>query len=722
MNSESGIRIRMRYKNIIFDIGGVLLSYRWMGLIMETIPDEEEAKAFSKRLFHDPLWLEFDIGLRPFDDIIEDYVKKYPADEEHIRYMLGHLERMPLPRPRVWDKMRELKEAGYKLYLLSNYSHRMFHTHTDGLPFFDYIDGGIISYEVHQLKPHREIYESLFSRYDLDPAECIFFDDRQDNVDGGRKCGMDGRVIYSEEVLLGYIDRLLAPDGISNRFHDPAVSRKDRINWLLSEMSLEEKIILYSHPEKGVGRLGVEGFVLGGEAAHGVEARNEQNGIYDPDVTTSFPNPIGMSSSWDPELIHEAGSVVGTEARAGWKRHRKTGLSRWAPTVDPERDPRWGRNEEGYGEDPLLTSVNAVSYIRGMQGDDPEYIKCGATLKHFYANNREVDRFFTNSSIGLRDKYEYYMPPFFAALDEGRALGVMTSYNKINGVPGMTNPEVKDLLKDKHGLIHAVCDGFAMVRLKDFHHEYGTLAECMTDSIKAGVDSMSDKPEDVEKAVRDALKLGVLSESGLDGALFNILMAGMKLGIYDPEGVCPYDSISGTDLDIKEAREICRRLSEESLVLLENKGDILPLDIKKGDNIALAGPLADEWLKDWYAGNPPFCHTVKEGLDLLLGKDIPVSMGLDTYKIVDGDKAWHIDDDSFLSMSSVDEGSLFYIEDWGESYHTIRSVAAGKYVQALFYDVEDDEKEVLKADKDDVFDWFVTCRFSISDLGNGNIE
>ncbi len=716
----------MKYKNIIFDVGGVLLSYRWLGIVMESEPDREKAKAFARRLFDDPLWLEFDVELRPFDDVVEDYVRKYPEDEKHIRYALGHLERMPIPRPKVWEKVHALKQAGYRLYLLSNYSSRMFHAHTDGLPFLDDMDGHIISYEVHHLKPYKEIYEALFERYSLDPAECFFFDDRQENVDGGRKCGMEGRTIYSEEVLLGYLDRLLAAGetghtehenialGISNRFHDPSFSHSERIDWLLSEMTLEEKIIMYSHPERGAGRLGAEGFVLGGEAAHGVEARNDQNGIQGSDVTTSFPNPIGMSASWDKELIREAGRITGMEARACFKRHRKTGLSRWAPTIDMERDPRWGRNEEGYGEDPYLTGENASAYIKGMQGDDPKYTRCGATLKHYYANNVEEDRFFTNSSVGMRDKYEYYLPAFRKAIEEAKALGVMTAYNRINGVPGMTDPEVKTLLKDKYGLTHAVSDGFAMVRLKDFHHEFGTLAECVAASVKAGVDSMSDKPEDVEKALRDALELSLLSESELDGALKNILMVGMKLGIYDPEGMCPYDSISANDTDTENARKICRKLSEESLVLLENRDGLLPMNKNDADRIALVGSLADEWYKDWYAGVPPFRHTVREGLSSLLDRELHAYKGLDKYIICQGDKAWHIDDDGSVVLSDSKEADLFYIEDWGEGYHTIRSVSTGKYVQSYFYEAkEDNDKGLLKADKEDIFDWFVTCRVHI---------
>lgn len=129
-------------------------------------------------------------------------------------------------------------------------------------------------------------------------------------------------------------------------------------------------------------------------------------------MTTSFPQPIGMSASWDPELIKQAGEVTGTEARVIWHRHPDYGLSRWAPTVDLERDPRWGRNEEGYGENPVLAGKMAGAYIEGMQGDDPKYLRCASTLKHFYGNNTEVGRGWKNSSIDPRNKYELYLEPF----------------------------------------------------------------------------------------------------------------------------------------------------------------------------------------------------------------------------------------------------------------------------------------------------------------------
>lgn len=164
-------------------------------------------------------------------------------------------------------------------------------------------------------------------------------------------------------------------------------------------------------------------------------------------MTTSFPQPIGMSASWDPELIKQACEVTGTEARVIWHRHPDYGLSCWAPTVDLERDPRWGRNEEGYGEDPVLTGKMAGAYIEGMQGDDPKYLCCASTLKHFYGNNTEVGRGWKNSSIDPRNKYELYLEPFRRCIEESGAEGIMTAYNRINGTVG---PPEHDLVR-KHG-------------------------------------------------------------------------------------------------------------------------------------------------------------------------------------------------------------------------------------------------------------------------------
>lgn len=202
---------------------------------------------------------------------------------------------------------------------------------------------------------------------------------------------------------------------------------EERLDYLIHELTLEEKIQCLTIKAPQVGRLRLKSFSIGGEAAHGVEARNDQafnKGI--PVETTVFTQPIGMSSTWDRALIEKAGIVTGTEARAAYKIRDSIGLSRWGPTVDMERDPRWGRTEEGYGEDPYLTGKMSSAYVLGMQGRDNFYLRCAATLKHFYANNEETDREKSSSSLDVRNKQEYYLEPFRRAITEGRAEAVMT--------------------------------------------------------------------------------------------------------------------------------------------------------------------------------------------------------------------------------------------------------------------------------------------------------
>ncbi|MDE5932454.1 MAG: beta-glucosidase, partial [Lachnospiraceae bacterium] len=195
-------------------------------------------------------------------------------------------------------------------------------------------------------------------------------------------------------------------------FWDVSLPIEARLDWLLSEMTMDEKLRMLATRVPALERLGIPALSVGGEAAHGVEARNDQNELGGPETTTSFPQPIGMSATWDTELIKKAGEVTGTEARVIYHRHPDRGLSRWAPTIDLERDPRWGRTEEGYGEDPLLVGEMSSAYIQGMQGDDPHYLRVASTLKHFYGNNTEVGRGWKNSSIDPRNKYELYLEPF----------------------------------------------------------------------------------------------------------------------------------------------------------------------------------------------------------------------------------------------------------------------------------------------------------------------
>ena len=423
-------------------------------------------------------------------------------------------------------------------------------------------------------------------------------------------------------------------------FWDVSLPIEERLDWLLSEMTMDEKLGMLATRVPELERLGIPAMSVGGEAAHGVEARNDQNELGGPETTTSFPQPIGMSATWDTELIKKAGEVTGTEARVIYHRHPDRGLSRWAPTIDLERDPRWGRTEEGYGEDPLLVGEMSSAYIQGMQGEDPHYLRVASTLKHFYGNNTEVGRGWKNSSIDPRNKYELYLEPFRRAIEIGGAEAIMTAYNKINGIPGMLNPEVGRILKDQYGLKHAVCDGGAMELVADFHHYCGLHAETLAMALKAGVDGMSDNPQVVEQAAREAYELGLITEADVDTALRNMFRTKLRLGIYDREPRNPYDAVTEADINSEENQEICRQVSRESIVLLKNEGEILPLGKETAaESLALVGPAGDSWYRDWYCGEPLRKTTLKQGIERLQGAEISFADGYDRIIFRCGDRS-----------------------------------------------------------------------------------
>lgn len=493
--------------------------------------------------------------------------------------------------------------------------------------------------------------------------------------------------------------------GKYGRFGDTTLPMEERLDALLTELTIEEKIKCVACHGVAIERLGLPRVGLGGEAAHGVEARNDQNGIGVADVTTSFPQPIGMSASWDREMIHEAGVITGVEARVSSHRHPYNGLSRWAPTIDLERDPRWGRNEEGYGEDPLLIGEMSSAYIRGMQGDHPHYLRIGATLKHFYANNTEVGRAYKNASLNPRNRFELYLEPFRRAIEDGRVESVMAAYNKINGYPGILNPEIKDLLKEKYGLKgHVVSDGGGMELVVNGHGFYGTHAESVANAIKNGVDGMSDNPVAVEKAVTEAYELGLLTEKDLDGALRNTFRTKLRLGVFDNEPQNPYDKVTEEDIDSPYNREICKQLSRESVVLLKNEKDFLPLNPADLADIALIGPHSDVWYPDWYGGIPPYRKTLKDGIAEILGKEIDFADGLDKVVFRCDGKGLVIQEDGTVELG--DEPDVFIRQDWGEGSITYRSMRTGKYLTTRDAGAKGDENFVA-ADSTWPYSWFV---------------
>lgn len=202
-----------KYKNVVFDIGDVLLSYRWFDMLTKDYKEpisKEEAMEIGRWIFEDPLWKQMDEGIRPLSDIVDDYCKENPDKADILRWFLTNPALMSVPREAIWEKVHELKKRGFRIYLLSNYNPELLYQHSKGAWFYADIDGKIVSGDYHVLKPDKAIYDTLFRVYGLDPSECIFFDDRVDNIMGGKKEGMDGVQVPDEESLSAEIDKLLA--------------------------------------------------------------------------------------------------------------------------------------------------------------------------------------------------------------------------------------------------------------------------------------------------------------------------------------------------------------------------------------------------------------------------------------------------------------------------------------------------------------------------------
>lgn len=199
----------MAVKNLIFDVGNVLLEYRWYQLLIDCGMDKEEAKKARELIFENKLWSEFDLGNLATQEIVDLYCKALPQYEEVLRRFFGHLEGMHIPRPDVWERVHALKEKGYRIYLLSNYSKDFFEVHTKGASFMNDIDGKVVSYEIHEMKPDRIIYEHLLSKYDLKPEESVFFDDRPENTETAEEMGIKSYTITSKEYLISVLDEYL---------------------------------------------------------------------------------------------------------------------------------------------------------------------------------------------------------------------------------------------------------------------------------------------------------------------------------------------------------------------------------------------------------------------------------------------------------------------------------------------------------------------------------
>ena len=418
-------------------------------------------------------------------------------------------------------------------------------------------------------------------------------------------------------------------------FDDPSLTPEQRIDNLLSLMTTDEKIDCLG-TLTGVPRLGVPN-IGSSEGIHGVVQREARFGRK-PVTTTQFPQPPGMGASWDPALVREAAGVEGYEARfiTQTPEYNRQILMLWGPQSDLARDPRWGRTEEVYGEDPFFNGTMATAFVHGLQGDDQKYWQSAALLKHFLANENEDNRNSSSSDFDERLFWEYYSVPFRMAFLDGGAKAVMASYNAWKGTTMAINPILRSILMDKWGVDVVSSDGGAVTLLVNPRHLFPNQEAAVVACIKAGINQFLDRYRDEVKA---ALKDGSLKESDIDSALRPKFRIELKLGLLDPPDMVPYTKIKDSPLpwDTDRDRSVSQKIALESVVLLKNQDGLLPLDKKKIKSIAVIGPLADVVHWDWYGGTPPYTVTPLQGIQKEVGPDIKVNYA--AYDAPDGEDA-----------------------------------------------------------------------------------
>jgi beta-glucosidase len=399
-------------------------------------------------------------------------------------------------------------------------------------------------------------------------------------------------------------------------FRDPSVPKEERITDLIGRMTLDEKVDWLGF-QVSIPRLGVEG-TRNSEGYHGVAQGGPSNwGRRNPTPTTQFPQAYGLASMWNPELLQRVAANQATEVRylVQSEKYKRSGLIVMSPNADIARDPRWGRTEEVYGEDPFLVGTLATAFARGLHGDDPRYLKAASLLKHFLANSNENGRFHTSSDFDERLWREYYGRPFEMAIRDGGANAMMAAYNAINGTPAHVHPMLRDIVMGEWGLDGVICtDGGGMGHLVNEHKAFPDLASAAAACIKAGINLFLDRHKE---PTLDAVKRGILTEAEIDTALRGRVRLFMNLGLFDPPEMVPYSQIGrepGPEpWDLPATRALVREATRQSIVLLKNDG-LLPIDPAALKSVAVVGPMANTVLLDWYSGTPPYRVSPREGI------------------------------------------------------------------------------------------------------------
>nr|WP_099897188.1 glycoside hydrolase family 3 protein [Streptomyces sp. TLI_171] len=486
-------------------------------------------------------------------------------------------------------------------------------------------------------------------------------------------------------------------------FRDPALPLDKRVDDLLSRLSPDERLSMLHQYSPAAPHLGLGAFRTGAEALHGVSWLG---------VATAFPQAVGLGASWDEALVREVAEATSVELRA-FHHHRPAAiapdrgpnsLQAWAPVLNLLRDPRWGRNEEGYSEDPVHTARIGEAFCRGLAGDHPTYLRAAPVLKHFLAYNNEDDRCTTSSGLRPRVLHEYDLAAFRPAIASGAATGVMAAYNLVNGRPCHVSPllesELRRWAEPTGRQLFVVSDAEAPSNLVDPEHYFDDHAESHAAALKAGIDSFTDHGEDSETVIgrlRTALERGLIDQEDVDLAVRRQLELRFRLGEFDPE-LDPYATIGADVVDSAPHRALARRAAAESTVLLKNDG-LLPL--AGAPRIAVIGPHADALYEDWYSGTLPYAVTVADGLRARLapaGGELTVCEGIDRILL--------------RSAGSGEPlaGTAFDLGDWGLGVFTLRAADTGRFLSVK-------EDGSLLADQPVVKSWDVHETFRLVPAG-----
>ena len=410
-------------------------------------------------------------------------------------------------------------------------------------------------------------------------------------------------------------------------FRNPNLPVEKRVTDLMNRLQPDEKIGLLCAMQPAIERLGIPAYDWWSECLHGV-ARAGQ--------ATVFPKPIATGSAWDPDLTRRIATAISDEARAKYHAALRTngytaryeGLTFFSPTLNLARDPRWGRTDECYSEDPLLTGRLGEAFIEGLQGDDPHYLKLVATSKHFVANNEENRRLDGSAEVDMRSLREYYFPAFRRSIEQGKATSVMGAYNALNGVPCCANPFLlTEVLRQEWGFNGVVIsDGSAMSKIYTHHHYTPSPEEASALALRAGCD-MSLRDE-YGSTLPAALQQGLISQADIDTAVRRVLTLRMRLGMFDPPEQIPYASIPDSVVECQAHRNLALEAARKSIILLENRG-ILPLKPERLQRIALIGEAFQKVHYGDYSAEPKHNLTLLEAIRAALGNRVEVQWTTD---------------------------------------------------------------------------------------------